>query len=182
MFTKHVHAWFLKQTPFMGNASGNLWEEPSQAPHCHTSIVQRHVTAGDSHHHSAGAHVPTGKPGELQTAATPLGTFSRKDYTDLTWCACSSPPALKTDILPALHPPCLKKCLFTSESRVPLSCTTRNKFLQGSNDQLRDGRQLLPYPYKRNSSNAIYCPLSSTVEFVESTCCTLSPPLAFPPF
>lgn len=101
MFTNHVYAWFLKQTPFMGNASGNLWEEPSQAPHCHTSIVQRHVTAGDSHHHSAGAHVPTGKPGELQTAATPLGTFSRKDYTDLTWCACSSPPGIENR-----HPAC----------------------------------------------------------------------------
>lgn len=73
-------------------------------------------------------------------------------------------------------PKCLKKCLSSSpETRVPLSCTAENKFLQGCNNQLRDVKQLLLYPYKWNSSNAINNPLSSTVEFAETICCTLPP-------
>lgn len=66
----------------------------------------------------------------------------------LDWLAIT-PPAPKFSLSQELSlNASKKKPVLTSRSRAPLSCTAENKFLQGCNNQLRDVKQLLLYPYK----------------------------------
>lgn len=83
---------FFKQAPFLGNMWGDLCKQPSQAPHCHTTLIQRQATAGKWQPHACGRTRTNGKSIQLQTPLTPLQKFSGKDYIDFTHDACNSIP------------------------------------------------------------------------------------------